>query len=364
MRGIRVIGGVLGAGLLALTGVGLARTVGGAGGPALPVVLCRAGADPAPLTPGRMLTAWQADPVLLALLALLAAGYLLRARRLHGGWPRWRAASFLAGLGVVALAVTSAVAVYDMTQFWAHMVQHLMLIMLAPPLLVAGRPLTLLLATARGRGRARLTAALESAPAAVLTSPAVALAGYAAAIVGAHLTGLSTVVMTRPWAGQAEHLVYVAAGVLFFWLIFGDEPIRWQLSMPGRLMLLVLSMAVDTFVGLVLLQTTKPVAQLAHPGWGLAPLADTQAGGAVMWVAGDGLMAVLAVLLFATWARRPEAARRAVSFFERARAGLQAERGSRQGSGEGPGAGPGDMDADDAALEDYNRWLAGLHRNG
>lgn len=370
------VAGVLAAGGLAVLALAVTRFLTHAGGPVLPYALCRAGADVfqvAPLTPGRLLTEWQADPVALALLAGVAAVYLRGARR-AADWPGWRTAAYLGGLGVVALAVTSSIAVYDMTQFWAHMVQHLMLIMLAPALIVAGRPLTLLVAASAEPQRRRVLRVLASRPLVALTSPAVALAAYAVVIVGAHLTGLSDLVMSRPWAGQVEHLIYLAVGVLFFSLIFGDEPIRWRLSMPGRLMLLVISMAVDTFVGLVLLQTTHPISMIAHPGWGLAPLADTQAGGAVMWVGGDGLMAAMAIVLFLSWARRPEATRRQVSFFERARFGLQSERDTPLAPGPAatePGtaraAGPvgaANMDEDEEQLAAYNRWLAQLGRRG
>lgn len=363
-----VLAGMIATGLLAVLTVAVTRFLTHSGGPLLPYALCRAGADVyrvAPLTPGRLLTAWQADPVLLALLVGAGALYLLGVRQ-RGGWPRWRTASYLSGLGVVACAVTSSLAVYDMTQFWAHMVQHLLLIMLAPPLIVAGRPLTLLVDASGGPQRRRVLGVLRSRPVMVLTSPAVALAAYAAAIVGAHLTGLSDVVMSRPWAGQVEHVVYLSVGVLFFALIFGDEPIRWRLSMPGRLLLLVISMAVDTFVGLVLLQTTHPITMIAHPGWGLAPLADTQAGGAVMWVGGDGLMAAMAVVLFLSWAGRPEATVAQVSFFERARVGMQSERGQPPADGGGGTAVAmdTDMDEDEGQLAAYNQWLARLGQRG
>lgn len=83
-----------------------------------------------------------------------------------------------------------------------------------------------------------------------------ALVGYTVTIVATHLSGLMDRVMNNVWLGQGEHLLYLGAGYLFFVLVFGDEPTRWRLSIPGRLMLVVVAMAVDTFVGLVLLQTS------------------------------------------------------------------------------------------------------------
>jgi putative copper resistance protein D len=249
------------------------------------------------------------------------------------------------------------------------MIQHLMLIMAAPAFLVIGRPLTLVATVSDARG-GRTRRILRSWPVMALTSPGVALGAYAAAIVGAHLTGLTDDVLSNVWSSQIEHLVYLAVGVLFFWLVYGDEPIPWQLSMPGRVLLLIIAMAVDTFVGVVLLESTKPLDTITHPGWGLNPIDDLQAGGAIMWVGGDGLMAVMAIALYVAWARRPAETRKA-SVFERVRTGLQAERAtggstSRAVPGSAPLPAPSSdaMDTDDRELEAYNRWLAELHRRG
>ncbi|HVV31280.1 MAG TPA: cytochrome c oxidase assembly protein [Mycobacteriales bacterium] len=363
--------GVVALGVAALVVVAAVRALLGSSGPVLPYSLCRSGhslrALPE-LTGRRLLTSWQADPVVLVALAgavLLYGTGLRRLARRGERWPIWRACSFGAGIAVVLLAVCSSIAVYDMTLFWAHMVQHLMLIMLAPVFLVMGRPLTLLLAASRPPTRARIEGWLASRPGQLITSPAVALALYTAVIVGAHLTGLTDQVLGDVWAGQLEHLVYLLAGVLFFQLLFGDEPIHWQLSMPGRQLLLMFAMAVDTFVGVVLLQSTVPVSTLAHPGWGPTPVSDTQAGGAVMWVGGDGLMALLAIALYLTWARRPQSSRTQLSMFERARIGLAAQRAEAEHSADPAVATAAlDMDADERAWQSYNRWLERLNREG
>jgi cytochrome c oxidase assembly factor CtaG len=380
-----LIAGALALGAAALAVTAVVRALIGAHGPVLPYALCRSGHAMAvlpELTAGRLLTTWQWDPVALVVIggsALLYAAGIRQLATTGQDWQRWRIGSFAAGLAVVGLATCSSIAVYDMTLFWSHMVQHLMLIMVAPVLIVAGRPLTLWMASSTPPHRERHERFLRSWPIATLTSPGVALALYAAVIVGAHLTGITDDVLGNAWSGQLEHVVYLISGVLFFGLVFGDEPIRWRLSMPGRLMLLMLAMAVDTFVGVVLLQSTTAVATIAHPAWGLTPLQDTQAGGAVMWVGGDGLMAFMAIGLYVTWARRPEAARRIVSVFERVRSGLAVERseavaaaaprpasavGTQGTEGAPPPAPSAGIDDDEREWEAYNRWLAQLNRKG
>jgi putative copper resistance protein D len=354
----------------AATAAGVAWARSGSPGSGLPVTWCRwRPGDPVlPALYGwRFVTLWQLDAVALVSLTPVAGAYawgVHRVRRRHPGrpWPWRRSLAFAAGLGVVVLSTCSSIGVYDMTLFSMHMTQHLALIMVAPPLLVAGQPLTLALHATRNPWHGRIKRAARSRVTSALTFPGVVFVVYAGTVVGTHLTGAMDAVMTRPWLGQAEHLLYLVAGYLFFVVAFGEEPLRWRLSMPGRFLLVVLSMAVDTFVGVVLMQTSQPIAMLPHPGWGSSALVDTQTGGAIMWFFGDGLMAVLLMLLSAAWARKPERARRTGrSWFELTR---QATLHERTGYGTGGAApvrgGRAELDEDEQALAAYNAWLARL----
>src|SRR5690348_12548502 len=97
-----------------------------------------------------VLTNWEFAPVVTAATVLAGAAYLWgawRVGRRHPArpWPWWRTALFLAGLAVVVLATETGIGAYGDVLAWDHMVQHLLLLMVAPPLLVAGPPVTLLL---------------------------------------------------------------------------------------------------------------------------------------------------------------------------------------------------------------------------
>lgn len=327
-------------------------------GPVLPLALCRAGQSIdflPPLDVRRAFLSWQADGVydLVAALGVLvyAWGAHLYRRRTGRRWPWSRSAVFGAGIGLLVVATNSALAVYDMTLFSAHMIQHLMLIMIVPALLVLGRPLTMLMAVsdrARDVAQARVWSYVFSAP--------VALGAYTATLVGTHLTGVMGEVMRRPWAGQLEHALYLVVGLQFFAAAIGNAPVPWRLSYPGRIFLVMASMAVDAFVGVVLLMSVQPIAMLAHPGWGPTPLADTHAGGAVMWVGGDGLMAIVPVAVYLAWARTSEDSAEVAGWYERARVGQMMSHGAAEPADDAT------VDGDDAQLEAYNRWLASLHQ--
>ena len=271
-----------------------------------------------------------------------------------------RTASFAAGLIVCFLATNSSIAVYDMTLFSAHMIGHLMLVMAAPVLLCGGEPLNLMLAATGPLWRGRLERLFHGPVCTVVFCPPVALATYAAVIVGTHLTGLMDTIMLRPWAGQLEHLVYVLVGFQFFTLVMGQPPIRWQLTTPARWGLLVLSMAVDTFTGVILIMALRPVSMVMNGRLMVQPLSDTHTGGAIMWVGGDGLMALVMIGLVVSWLRRPDQRERdRGGWVEQARQSTFASHTGSDVTAE-DAADRIDFDDEDANRERYNRWLASM----
>jgi cytochrome c oxidase assembly factor CtaG len=326
------------------------------------LIRMRSGTGLDQLLGSRLLTTWQLDSVAVALVVVVAAIYLtgvVKARRNSPdqSWPFGRTVSFMAGLLVCVLATCGSIGVYDMALFSAHMIGHLAFVMVAPALLMAGRPLELALQAATPRRRERLQRRLLGPVVAVLTAPPVALAGYASVIVGSHLTGLMDVFMRNPWAGQLEHLVYLIIGCQFFVLVLGDAPIRWQLATPARWLLLAISMAVDTFVGVIIMQASNPVAMLPVPGFAVDAKSDSVTGGAIMWFGGDGIMAAIMILLVMGWLRDPERQRQDNrGWLEQARRATFGERTGMQGL-------EGDLDFDNEStrLDAYNDWLAAIN---
>lgn len=117
------------------------------------------------------------DPLSAVAVVALGAVYLAGTRRLVARgrrWPAARTASFLAGVGVLAVATQSGLAAYDTALFSVHVIQHLLLSMVAPPLLALGAPVTLLLTVWSPLTRRRLLRVLHSRPVAVATHPLIA----------------------------------------------------------------------------------------------------------------------------------------------------------------------------------------------
>jgi cytochrome c oxidase assembly factor CtaG len=370
-RGLTVFSVVTALAVIAVLGYAVVRHLTSPQLPVLPLSWCRTGASTSlpPLLGRALFTQWHLDAIALAVLAVPTVLYVggvtaLRRRDPESSWPVSRTVSFLAGIGVCVLATNSSIAVYDMALFTAHMIGHLMLVMLAPALLAYGRPLTLLVETSQGRRRERISRLLTGPVVSLMTAPPIALACYTAVIVGSHLTGLMDKIMVSPWIGQVEHLVYVVIGMQFFTVVLGNEPIRWQLGTPARWLLVAVSMAVDTFTGVILLMSARPITMTSVPGLAVNTLSDTRTGGAIMWVGGDGLMAAVMVLMALEWLGRPELRQRdRGGWLEQARQGVFSEHTGA--SYTPPGQDPDrDFDEDELRLRDYNRWLASIAEPG
>jgi putative copper resistance protein D len=179
-------------------------------------------------------------------------------------------------------------------------VQHVLLIMVAPPLLVYGRPVTLLLHAVHNPWHSRVKRLLRSACSRALTWPAAATALYAVVVAGTHTPPVMGLVLRDGAAHDGEHLLYLAAGYLFFLPVVGSEPVPWRLGTLGRYLMLVAGMQVDSAVGVLLWVQQHEVfpayARTARPA-GLSPLADLHVGGMVMWAGSDVVMALLAIAL-------------------------------------------------------------------
>jgi cytochrome c oxidase assembly factor CtaG len=311
---------------------------------------------------------WQFAPVVTAFTAVAAALYLwgvIRVARRHPArpWSLLRTVSFLLGLLVIVLATQSGVGTYDDTLFWDHMIQHLMLIMIAPPLLVLGQPVTLLMHASRNPLHTWVKRVVRSKPVVWLTWPAFGVMAYAATIVGTHLTNFMNLVESNGAIHNAEHVLYLVVGYLYFLPLLGREPIKWKVSYPLRLFLLFIAMPVDAFTGVVLgSYGTYPFAPMEPRSWGPSPLDDVHEGGAVMWIGGAAIMFVVIMVTFFAWSRetRPSGG---MGWLESARRANLAEHMTENANTAAAPASRGsvNLDEDDDQLAAYNAYLARIN---
>ncbi|SHM81042.1 cytochrome c oxidase assembly protein [Actinacidiphila paucisporea] len=229
--------------------------------------------------------------VLAALLALaVVAGYLLAARRLRRRgdvWPPVRDGSFAAGgVGLAAVAMTPPPG----GGFTGHMVQHLVIGMAAPLLMVLGRPVTLALrALPAGRVRRGLPAAARSRPAGWLLFPPTAAVIDAGGLWLLYRTRLFADTHDSPWLSAAVHVHVLAAGLLFSFAVCGLDPARHRRGMPLR-----------AAAGAAHAVLAKSLYAVPPPGTGLTAH-DVARGAEVMYYGGDVIEIALAAVLAWQW---------------------------------------------------------------
>jgi len=268
---------------------------------------------PPPLHAGRFgSTQFDAVPILMIVVA--GALYLwgvIRVNRLQPRhpWSGWRTTAFMAGLFCTALAIFSFIGVYDGVLFWDHMIQHLLLIMVAAPLFAIASPLRLAWRATTGRAHEWVTRGLRSRVAQFFEHPVVAFILYAVIIPLTHLTAWYNYTLTHEEVHNLEHLIYLVVGYLFWRQVFGIEPAAHRLHPGFKMLYLFLAVPVDTFTGLSLDSATRelfPAYSAMHRTWGPTLVQDIHIGGVIMWVGGDSLMLLAMIPVAIQWMKLEE----------------------------------------------------------
>lgn len=270
--------------------------------------------QPVPTELGEILLAWHADPFVLVPIVLAAWGYVELARSVNrrhptNPWPRRRVAFWIGGLVAIVLALQSPIDALSEQLLVAHMIQHMLLTTVGPPLIAASGVGTLLLRAASPRVRTRVLLPLMHGPLAYLVHPAVGWIAFVAVMWGSHMSGLYNLALTDPTVHMLEHLLYVTAATLFWWPVFSPDPLRWRLHPGVKLMYVIGQLPSMSFLAVVLL-TAPSVLYPAYVGradqFGIDALVDQQAAGALMWVTGDMALIGAALIVAADWMRRSE----------------------------------------------------------
>lgn len=255
-----------------------------------------------------VLTAWQWGPFpIAALVVVLALAYwYLRAewklatkgRR----WPAHRTACFLGGLGAIELALQSPIATFTGSYFQAHIVQHLLLMVVAPPLLALAAPSTLLLQTGSRKLKTRWLAVLHSPPFAALTHPVFVWFAYFGAMFVFFLTSLVNTAMHDMALMDLFNLAFLFTGTLYWWPLVGVDPIiHWKMGYGARIANLAIGVPFEAFLGIAIMSQHKPIASMYT-------LASTHAGGALLWAATELSTFAGTAPIFVQWLRADERA--------------------------------------------------------
>lgn len=261
-----------------------------------------------------MIWAWSFQPQVIFPLALTAGLYVhgvRRSSRRHGraGWKSSRFACFLSGIGVLFVALESPIDTYSDRLLSVHMVQHLLLMQVAPPLLLLGRPITLALAASSGPVRARLSASAHSRIARAFGSPVIGFGSFAIVLWAFHFTPLYEATLVNESLHALEHLAFLVGALLFWWPIVARDPGAARLSYPARILYLFLSMPVMSLLGFVISSSNRVLYVhyvVSSRMLGLSPLADQRLGGTIMWESSMLVSAVALSAVLLDWMHRDQ----------------------------------------------------------
>jgi putative membrane protein len=256
------------------------------------------------------LYAWSLAPQVLIAVAVIGAAYVVRVR---GLWSReghvrrgvdyLRAASLAAGLGVLVLAVMSPIdRVGEERLFSVHMVQHLLLVDIAPILLLLGLSRPIL------RPLVRQARPVEQ-KLGLLAHPLTALIVLVAVVWGWHVEAMYELALDHDWAHELEHLTFLAAGTAFWWYVIEPVPPRHRLQgiwMPAYVFAAKLLLGA---LGLVLAFSPDSIYDFyveAPRTWGLSAVEDLNIGGLVMMLEQSIVLLIFFSILLARMLERSE----------------------------------------------------------
>jgi putative membrane protein len=276
--------------------------------------------DGQPLAPHDLWAAWKWDPFILG--GLLLAGWLY-ARGVRAVWRRagvgrgtaiWRVVAFGGGLAALFIALISPLDALSGALFAAHMAQHLLLMLVAAPLLVLGAPPVSLAwavppAARRPlihwwRGRQWLLAGWRA-----LSQPTIVWALHVAALWLWHLPILYEAALRRELVHTLEHTSFFGTALLFWWTVAG-RPFHTPDGRNERLsyglgILYLFTMALQGGLLGFLLTFAGGLWYPAYAGstaaWGMTPLADQQLAGAIMWIPANVIYMLGALILLGVW---------------------------------------------------------------
>ncbi|KPI08724.1 Cytochrome c oxidase caa3-type, assembly factor CtaG-related protein [Actinobacteria bacterium OK074] len=305
--------------------------------------------DLPPFTLGRGLH-WSADPFFLVacLLGLGLYGWgVVRLVRRGDKWPVMRTVSFVVGVLTIMLVLCTRLNDYGMVMFSVHMVQHMVISMLSPILLLLGAPITLALRALPTAGRGRkgprevLLMFLHSRYMRLLTHPAFTIPLFIASLYGLYFTPLFDFLMESRTGHAVMMAHFLAVGVVFFWPIIGVDPGPHRPGHLMRMLELFAGMPFHAFFGIALMMASEPmVGVYEHPAasLGIDALSDQTAAGGIAWAFSEVPSVLVLIALLFQWKSSEQ---------------RQARRQDRAADRDG-----------DKELEAYNAYLASLNARG
>lgn len=272
-----------------------------------------------------LLTSWSFRPIILLFLigsgSLFTIGwYRLRSRKRNAHLAKpWRLISYWGGLLLMFLALVSPIEVLSSQLFLMHMIQHLLIAMFAPPLLLIADPMPIMMWGLPKELRTRIGRILftKTSPARpflmAITRPIIAWALFFAFLWGWHDANAYNAALQYEWVHTLEHLTFFWTAMLLWWHITGAGPVfHKRFSYPGRIAFTLGCVPANMIAGVVIALAETVIytfyETIPFRTWGLSVLEDQRIGGAIMWVPGSMMYVIAVIVLMTLWMREQERA--------------------------------------------------------
>jgi cytochrome c oxidase assembly factor CtaG len=260
-----------------------------------------------------ILLSWAWRPEIILTLGLAATVHLLGRWRLKrrgatGLVNPWRSVSYLSGLAVLWIALMSPIDVLSGQFFYMHMIQHLLLVMIAPPLLLLADPMPIMLWGLPSALRLEVGRWLRPGSAFYRALRAVTVPGlvwlyFVATLVGWHDPNLYNLTLVSDLVHDLEHLTFFGTAMLFWWHVIGAAPrIHRRLSHGIRAAYALSVVPVNAITGISIAFASEPTYTYytTIPRLGsMTALQDQMLGGVIMWIPGSMMYIMAALILIA-----------------------------------------------------------------
>lgn len=222
----------------------------------------------------------------------------------------WRPLAYLGGLFILAVALMSPIDVLGAQLFTMHMVQHVLLVMVVPPLLLLANPLPSLLWGLPMNVRVRAGPILGRRAVfrrwlRKISGPGIVWMTFVVIFWGWHDPAVYTLALSNAFIHDLEHITFFLVAMFFWWHVVGAGPrIHRRLSSVGRAAYVLSAIPPTMIAGIAIAFATKPLYSYyeAMPRlWGLSALEDQQIAGVIMWVPGSMMYMIAALILIGRW---------------------------------------------------------------
>ncbi len=272
-----------------------------------------------PPTPsfGSVVFGWHPEWFMLSASLVAAALYaigVIRVKRNQIRWSTLRTISFMTGIGLVIWTTCAGISRYAQVSFEYHMIQHMVLSMVAPIFVALSTPVTLALRALPAQkssdhrsAREWILAVLHSGYSHLITHPLVVLGVFTFGLYGLYFTPLFSTLMASHTGHVFMEIHFFLSGLLLSYVVIGADPSPREVPYWARLMIVLVGLSLHAFFAIAIMQSSEPIGVdwyiQVQPPWIPSLLADTTAGGSGAWALGEVPTLFLLIIVAVMWSQ-------------------------------------------------------------